>query len=90
VELALTRCDDIVQVAANPATGSVLIVYRPERVGRDEVLRRLRQMKCLRMSQRQSRAAITRHRQSLRQQVTENVIANLLEFAVRGLVSALA
>ena len=48
IEGGLRAIDGVEHVKANPTTGNILIRYRPDRIGQDEVIGALHRLGCLR------------------------------------------
>jgi hypothetical protein len=88
LERQLCGRDGIERVVPNLATGTVVVLYDPDRIGEPEIVHALGGMANM-QNHREGRPTRQGER-PLRDRVAENVVAGLLEIAVRGLISALA
>ncbi len=89
LEEQLGACRGIEHVAANTATGSVLVVYDTELGGPEYVIRELHRLGWVPRVQGRVAQETVSSSAGMKQRVAESVVASVLEFAVRGLVSAL-
>jgi copper chaperone CopZ len=91
IERGLRAIDGIDHVKANPLTGNILILYRPDRIGQHEILSALRRLGYL--QEHDSAQTLTGHHDGklygLSAMLTETVVRSTVELALQRLVSAL-
>ena len=88
LECQLRGWDGIEHVVPNLTTGTVVVLYDPDRIGEPEIIQALGG----REDTQRHRAGHGSRRDEppLRHRVAENIVAGVLEIAVRGLLRALA
>jgi hypothetical protein len=79
----------VLQVRANPATATVLVIYDSGRVSARAVLQTLRRHPWFPAEQGRPKRARPREGVGVKQRVAESLVASLLELTVRGVVTAL-
>jgi copper chaperone CopZ len=88
IEAELRAIDGIDHVKANPITGNILILYRPDRIDQDQILSALGRLGCL-----QAHETITGNSggelQGFSAILTETLVRSTVELALQRLVSAL-
>jgi hypothetical protein len=91
IEGRLRRIDGIDQVAANPTTGNVLILYNAGRITQQRILNALYSWGYLReqSNAQMSTSGVGATRPSLRETLAETLVRSTLELALQGLVRAL-
>jgi Heavy metal associated domain 2 len=91
IEGRLRRIDGIDQVAANPTTGNVLILYNAGRITQQRILNALYSWGYLReqSNAQMSTSGVAATRPSLRETLAETLVRSTLELALQGLVRAL-
>ena len=91
IEGGLQAVDGIDHVKANPITGNLLILYRPDRIGQHEILSALRHLGCL--QERDRAQALTESYggivQGLSGVLAETLMRSTMELAMQRLVRAL-
>jgi Heavy metal associated domain 2 len=91
IEERLRAIDGVGHIKANPITGNILILYRPDRIGQHEVLSALRRLGCLQEHDRAQ--AFTESYsdtvQGFSGMLAETLLRSTMELALQRLVSAL-
>jgi copper chaperone CopZ len=91
IEAGLRAIDGVDHIKANPITGNILILYRPERIGQHQVLSALRRLGCL--QEHDSAQALTENHGDMVQgfsgMLAETLVRSTMEVAFQRLVSAL-
>jgi hypothetical protein len=91
VEQRLYRSDGIIQVTANPITGSVLILYDSQRLSQEAILSHLRTLGCF-VEQPKVPTTPKKEEQDqpgFGQELMQTVVRSTMEFALQRLVFAL-
>ena len=87
VEQALRQLDGVREVQANPMTGSVLVLFQPELVSPEHIVRTLQSLGCL--SSMESPASQASFGQDMSQRLAETVVQSVFEMAMQRVVTAL-
>ena len=86
-EQALRQLEGVREVQANPTTGSVLVLFQPEVVSPEHIVRALQSRGCL--SGMESPASQASFVQDMGQRLAETVVQSVFEMAMQRVVTAL-